>query len=119
VDFAIIETGGKQYKVSPNQYLKIEKLDGIKGDKIVFDKVLLIAEGDNVQIGQPYLADVTIEAQVLDQLKTKKLRVMKFKAKSRYRRTYGHRQNLTQVQVKTDKKPKTKAPAKKPLLKLP
>jgi len=112
VDFAIIETGGKQYKVSPNQYLKVEKLPEAKGSKVFFDKVLLLVDGENVQIGTPYLKDVTVEAEVMDQLKSKKLRVMKFKAKSRYRRTYGHRQQITQVKVKSAKKA-TKSTTKK------
>lgn len=112
--FAIIETGGKQYKITPNTILDIEKLDSQKGDKVTFDKVLLLSDGDKVEIGNPYLKDFTLEAEVTEQKKDKKIRILRFKAKSRYRRAQGHRQSLTSVKfsdlkTKATTKPKTSA----------
>lgn len=96
-DFAIIETGGKQYKITPNCTIDIEKLDAKEGDVVNFDKVLLLSEGNNVQVGIPYLKDFKLEAKVSNQKKAPKINVVRFKAKSRYRRQNGHRQNLTSV----------------------
>lgn len=96
-DFAIIETGGKQYKITPNCTIDIEKLDAKEGDIVSFDKVLLLSEGDNVQVGNPYLKDFKLEAKVTSQKKAPKIDVIRFKAKSRYRRKNGHRQNITSV----------------------
>ncbi|MCB9798620.1 50S ribosomal protein L21 [Candidatus Nomurabacteria bacterium] len=98
---AVIETGGKQYIVKDGQALKIEKLEAAEGDKITFDKVLLLAaeDGSDVQIGTPYLDGVTIDAQVEMQGRSKKVRVVKYKRKVRYKRTRGHRQHFTKVKV--------------------
>ena len=82
--FAIIETGGKQYQVSPDQTVRIEKLKGEKGEAISFDKVLLVADGEAVKVGKPFVAGATVSAQVLSQAKGKKIRVFKYKAKSKY-----------------------------------
>ena len=98
--FAIIETGGKQYQVSPDQTVRIEKLKGEKGEAISFDKVLLVADGEAVKVGKPFVAGATVSAQVLSQAKGKKIRVFKYKAKSKYRRTSGHRQLYTEVLIK-------------------
>lgn len=99
--FAVIETGGKQYLVKEGDAIKIEKLTGVVGDKIVFDRVLLIAEDDgtNVQIGDPYLDGATIEAAIELQGRSKKIRVVKYKRKIRYRRTSGHRQAFSKIKV--------------------
>jgi len=100
--FAVIETGGKQYLVKSGDTLKIEKLTVEASQEVVFDKVLLTAEddGSNVKIGNPYLAGVTFSATVEKQFRTKKVRVVKFKNKVRYKRVIGHRQRMTQVKVK-------------------
>lgn len=99
--FAVIETGGKQYLVKEGDAIKIEKLTGAVGDKIVFDRVLLIAEDDgtNVQIGDPYLDGATIEAAIELQGRSKKIVVVKYKRKIRYRRTSGHRQMFSKIKV--------------------
>ena len=99
--FAVIETGGKQYLVQSGQTLKVEKLDGEAGKEVVFDKVLLVADedGTNVQIGTPYLDGATIKAKVEEQGRDKKLRVVKYKRKVRYRRIFGHRQPFTKVTI--------------------
>lgn len=100
--FAVIETGGKQYLVNTGDTLKIEKLDVEPGKSIVFDKVLMLAEddGSDVQIGKPYLDGVTIEADVEEQTREKKIRVIKYKRKVRYRRVIGHQQKKTKVTIK-------------------
>ena len=111
MDFAIIETGGKQYKITPNQILEIEKLKSKVGQKIVFDKVLLIKNGQQVKIGKPYLEKVTITGEVLEQKKGPKIRVARFRAKSRYRRVLGHRQLISKVKI--NQLTTTKASSKK------
>ncbi len=102
--FAVIETGGKQYIVGENQKLKIEKLPVVAGDSIVFDKVLLLSDGEKVQIGKPYLAGVSVEAAAILQGRAKKIRILRYHSKTRRRRRKGHRQPFTQVEVKTIKK---------------
>ncbi len=99
---AVIETGGKQYLVCTGEELKIEKLNVEVGKDIVFDKVLLLAkdDGSDVKIGTPYLDGVSIAATVEDQGRNKKIRVVKFKRKVRYKRVYGHRQHFTKVTIK-------------------
>ena len=97
--FAVIETGGKQYLVQDGVALKIEKLDAEVGGKVVFDKVLLLAndDGTSVKIGTPYLEGAAIEAVVELQGRTRKIRVVKYKRKTRYKRVHGHRQAFTKV----------------------
>lgn len=97
--FAVIQTGGKQYKVSEGQVLTIEKIDKKVGSLINFDKVLLISDGKKTEIGKPYLKDVKVSAKVLMQEKGEKIYVIKYKAKTRYRRKRGHRQFFTRVKV--------------------
>jgi large subunit ribosomal protein L21 len=99
---AVIETGGKQYLIRSGEDLKIEKLDAELGSEVIFDKVLLTAkeDGSDVKIGTPYLEGVAIKADVLEQGRSKKLRVVKYKRKVRYKRVYGHRQHFTKITVK-------------------
>jgi large subunit ribosomal protein L21 len=97
--FAVVRTGGKQYIVREGEKLSTEKLPVAVGGKIVFDEVLLIADGAKVKVGTP-LTGVTIEAEVEEQGKGKKVHVIKFKSKTRYRRNKGHRQLYTKVAIK-------------------
>ena len=99
--FAVIETGGKQYLVKPGQTLTIEKIEGEINSEISFDNVLLVGseDGADVQIGTPYLASSAVKAKVLDQGRTRKLRVVKYKRKVRYKRVFGHRQEFTKVEI--------------------
>lgn len=99
MNFAVIETGGKQYKVLEGDKIKIEKLLANEGDNIFFDKVLLKVEGDNVLIGNPYLKNLKIEAKVLKQGREKKKIVFKYHSKTRYRKKKGHRQHYSLVQI--------------------
>ncbi|MCL5004480.1 MAG: 50S ribosomal protein L21 [Patescibacteria group bacterium] len=99
MEFTIIQTGGKQYKVSSGQKLKIEKLDAEKDGKVVFDKVLLAADGDSVKIGTPYVEGAKVEAKVLRQARDKKKIVFKYHSKTRYRKKKGHKQPFTEVEI--------------------
>lgn len=98
---AVIQTGGKQYRVEENDVLAIEKLPEAKGDTITFDQVLLVADadGNDVKVGEPTVSGAKVEATILDQYKDKKIRVVKYKAKVRYSKSYGHRQQKTKVKI--------------------
>ncbi|MBX4187537.1 MAG: 50S ribosomal protein L21 [Candidatus Doudnabacteria bacterium] len=98
---AVIETGGKQYLVSPKEKLEIEKLEGSAGDSITFDKVLLTADGDKISIGKPFISGVKVVGKVLEQKKSDKIVVFKYRNKSRYRRKQGHRQQQTVVEIQS------------------
>ncbi len=95
--WAVIKTGGKQYKVEEGTKLAVEKLEG-KDGKITFDQILALG-GDKVQVGTPFLEKVKVTGKIVEQFRDKKIRVVKFKSKSRYTRTTGHRQNLTKVLI--------------------
>lgn len=98
--FAVIKTGGKQYQVAKGDTLVVEKLPEAKGGRIVFDKVLLLADDkDNITIGKPYLSNVKVEANLVKNFKEKKIDVLKYKNKTRYRKKYGHRQHKTEVKI--------------------
>ena len=99
--YAVFSSGGKQYKVAEGDIVELEKLKIEVGGDTIFDQVMLLVEDGNIKVGQPNLAGVTVAAKVLDQIKAKKIRVAKFKAKSRHRKVYGHRQQLTRVQIQT------------------
>ncbi|MDO8560632.1 MAG: 50S ribosomal protein L21 [bacterium] len=100
MSFAVIKTGGKQYRVEPGQKLRIEKCEAEKGGEISFDEVLLIVDGDKVEIGMPRIRNAKVEAEVLEQGREKKKIVFKYHAKSRYRKLKGHRQPFTEVMIK-------------------
>src|SRR5680860_1011500 len=94
---AVIKTGGKQYKVAEGEILKVEKLAAEKGAKINLE-TLLIIDGDKVEIGQPSLGE-KVEVEILDSGKAKKITVVKYKNKTRYKKTVGHRQQFTAIKV--------------------
>jgi len=97
--FSIIETGGKQYLVSKGNKIQVEKLGGEIGDTVKFDKVLFASDGKNFKIGKPYISGLTVEGKILKQGKRDKIYVLKFKAKSKYRRKIGHRQFYTEIEI--------------------
>ena len=97
--YAVIETGGKQYKVSEGDTLFIEKLGAEAGEDIVFDKVLMLVNENDIKTGSPYVDGVTVEAKLEKNGKGKKIRVFKFKAKKNYRKRIGHRQPYSKVVV--------------------
>ncbi|MBL8030078.1 MAG: 50S ribosomal protein L21 [Candidatus Doudnabacteria bacterium] len=96
--FAIIETGGKQYIVKKGDKVQIEKLEGKAGDTVKFEKVLLTSDGASLQVGKPFLT-TPVEAKIINHGKGEKIRIFKYKAKSKYRKAQGHRQNHTEVEI--------------------
>ncbi|MCH9027686.1 MAG: 50S ribosomal protein L21 [Proteobacteria bacterium] len=122
--YAVIRTGGKQYRVVPGARLRVEKLDAEEGAKIEFDQVLLVGEGTEVTVGKPLVDGGLVTARVLSQGKGKKVTIIKFHRRKNYLRTKGHRQFYTEVEI-TDvstkggakkvaaKAPTAKAPVKK------
>ena len=96
---AVIITGGKQYKVSEGDILKAEKIDKKVGSSVNFDKVLLYSDGKTTEIGRPFLKNVKVAAKILEQKKDKKITVIKYKSKIRYRRKKGHRQLVTRIKI--------------------
>lgn len=101
MEFAVIQTGGKQYKVSKGGFLSIEKIKGEykKGDKISFDKILLVDDGKNATIGTPYVAGAKVDAEIVEIGRARKILVVKYKQKSRYLRRHGHRQPFFKVKI--------------------
>lgn len=97
--FAVIKTGGKQYKVAPNDIIKIEKLAGTSGDSVEFTDVLITGQGNSVQIGAPWIANAKVYGTVLDQIRDDKVIIFKKNRRHNYRRKNGHRQYLTVVQI--------------------
>jgi large subunit ribosomal protein L21 len=97
--FAVIETGGKQYKVEPATLLKVEKIEGNKGDQITLDKVLVLENKGNLKVGTPYVSGAEVKALIVDQGKGKKVTVFKYKPKKRIRVKTGHRQMYTTLKI--------------------
>ncbi len=97
--YAVIETGGKQYKVSEGDVIFIEKLEAAEGEAVTFDKVLVVADGEKVNVGAPVVLGATVTAKVEKQGKAKKIYVFKMKRKKNYRRKKGHRQPFTKVTI--------------------
>ena len=110
--YAIIESCGKQYKVSEGDVVFFEKLDAEEGKKVTFDKVVLVSDEGKVQVGNPYVKSMKVEGKVVSHGKGKKIIVFKMKAKKNYRRTQGHRQPYTKVEITKIKMPTEKAEAK-------
>ena len=98
---AVIRTGGKQYRVAEGDVLRVEKLDGEPGSTIELADVLLLSDGDNVQIGTPVLDGKAVSAEVMAQGRARKIEVIKFKRRKKYRRNHGHRQHYTQLKIKS------------------
>ena len=97
--YAIIESCGKQYKVAEGDVVFFEKLDTEEGKKVTFDKVVLVSDDKKVEVGAPYVKGVKVEGKVVEHGKGKKIIVYKYKAKKNYRRTFGHRQPFTKVEI--------------------
>ena len=97
--FAVFSSGGKQHRVTEGEVLKLERLDAEPGQEVVFDKVLLVADGDKVSVGQPYVDGGKVTAEVVAHDRGKKIRVIKFRRRQNYMRRQGHRQWFTQVKI--------------------
>jgi len=98
--YAVIESGGKQHRVKVGQRIKIEKLEGEPGSAVKFDKVLMCAQDEDIKVGAPYLSGGEFFGEILDQGRHKKITILKFKRRKKYRRKQGHRQHFTEVVIK-------------------
>ena len=119
--YAVVNSGGKQYKVQQGDLLRVEKLSGDVGSPVTFDRVMMYSDGENVSIGQPLLDSVAVEGHIVEQGKAKKIIVFKYKRRKRFRRKNGHRQEFTAVLIDSIKargtkaaEPKAEAEAKQP-----
>ena len=97
--YAIVHTGGKQYKIQEGETLRVEKIAGDVGSEISFDRVLMVSDGENVSVGQPALENAAVKGHIVEQGKAKKILVFKYKRRKRYRRKQGHRQQYTAVKI--------------------
>lgn len=97
--YAVIETGGKQYRVQQGDVVFVEKLDAEEGTNVDFEKVLIMSKDGDIVVGKPYVDGAKVEATVLEQGKAKKIVVFKYKSKKNYRKKHGHRQPFTKVKI--------------------
>jgi len=97
--YAVIESGGTQFTVEEGNQIRIPRIEGSIGDKITIDKVMLISDGEKPQVGTPYLENASVEAELTAQDKAEKVIVYKFKRRTKYRRTRGHRQPFSELKI--------------------
>jgi large subunit ribosomal protein L21 len=97
--YAVISTGGKQYRVSEGQIVRVESLPGDVGTPVSFDRVLLLSDGEKVKVGQPTLQGASVDGHIVEQGKAKKIIVFKYKRRKRYRKKHGHRQQYTALKI--------------------
>jgi large subunit ribosomal protein L21 len=97
--FAVLKTGGKQYKVAQGDVIQVEKLEGNVGDKVTLDQVLMVGEEEKVDVGTPLLDGSVVTCEIIDQTKGPKILVFKKKRRKKYRRTNGHRQLITFLKI--------------------
>ena len=99
VDYAIVQTGGKQYRANPGTTLRVERLSGDVGDAVELDDVVLLCRDGDVTLGKPTVLGAKVRAEIIDQGRDKKIVVFKYKAKTRYRKKQGHRQTYTDIRI--------------------
>ena len=97
--YAVIKTGGKQYRVAAGDKLRVETLDASEGETIKLDDVLMVGDGETINVGSPNVSGASVEARVLEHGRHKKIDVIKFRRRKHYRRQMGHRQNYTQIEI--------------------
>jgi large subunit ribosomal protein L21 len=97
--YAVIKTGGKQYRVSAGQSLRVEKLDAQAGSEVTLSEVLLVGEGDDVKIGSPLLSGAAVKATIVAQGRGDKIRIFKMRRRKHYRKSQGHRQSYTELRI--------------------
>jgi len=97
--YAIMETGGKQYRVEPGDIIRVERLPGSKDDEVLFDKVLFVLDKEKIELGHPFIKDAKVRGKILNQGRGKKVVVFKFRRRKRYHKKRGHRQYLTTVKI--------------------
>ena len=98
--YAVIKTGGKQHKVSQGDEISIEKIDGSKGETVIFDEVLMVSSGEDVKVGTPFLKGARVEGVIINQTKAGKINVFKMKRRKGFKKKTGHRQKLTRMKIK-------------------
>lgn len=99
--YAVIETGGKQYRVAPGDVIRVEKLDAEAGDEVTLDRVLLVSDENGLKVGKPLVEGANVRATVTQVGKGRKIIVFKYKRKKNYRRKYGHRQPFTELKIES------------------
>ena len=99
--YAVIKSGGKQYKVAPGEKLKVEQLSADVGAEVVLDQVLMVGEGDNVRLGQPIVAGATVKATVVGHGRGEKVTIFKMRRRKHYQKHQGHRQNYTELKIES------------------
>jgi large subunit ribosomal protein L21 len=97
--YAVVKTGGKQYKVAPGEKLKIEQLPAAVGAEVTLDQVLMIGDGDNVRVGQPTVAGASVKATVVAHGRGEKVKIFKMRRRKHYQKHQGHRQNFTELMI--------------------
>jgi len=98
--YAVIKSGGKQHRVEPGEVLRLEKLDAAEGETVNFDQVMMCGEGENIQIGTPFVDGVAVTAEVVSHGRGEKITIIKMRRRKHYRRQAGHRQYFTEVKIK-------------------
>jgi large subunit ribosomal protein L21 len=99
--YAVVKTGGKQYKVAPGEKLKVEQLPADVGAEVILDQVLLVGEGESVRLGQPVVAGAAVRATVLSHGRHAKVKIFKMRRRKHYQKHQGHRQNYTELKIET------------------
>ncbi|ACX95133.1 MULTISPECIES: 50S ribosomal protein L21 [Halothiobacillus] len=97
--YAVVVTGGKQYRVEPGEWLRVEKLEGEEGSAVTLDRVLMIADGDAIKVGAPALAGASVTAEIIGQGRGKKVDIIKFRRRKHHRKHQGHRQAYTEIKI--------------------
>ena len=97
--YAVIESGGKQHRVTEGEILQLEKLKAGAGDEVTFDRILMVGEGESVKIGTPYVEGGQVTAEVLKQGRGSKIKIVKFNRRKHFHKTQGHRQSFTEVKI--------------------
>ncbi len=97
--YAVIKTGGKQYKVAPGEKLKVEQIPADVGAEVILDQVLMVGEGESVRLGQPTVAGATVKATVVAHGRGEKVKIFKMRRRKHYQKHQGHRQNFTEIQI--------------------
>jgi large subunit ribosomal protein L21 len=99
--YAVIRTGGKQYRVHEDQILRVEKLDSTEGSQVEFDDILMYSDGETITLGNPKVENASVKANILEQGKDKKVLVFKYKRRKGYRKMRGHRQHYTEIKIES------------------
>lgn len=99
--YAVVRTGGKQYRLAPGDTVEVEKLDGNVGDEITLSDILMVVDGETVRVGQPNVEGATVTAKITGQYRGNKIRIMRYRPKKRIRVRKGHRQSLTRLEIRS------------------